>query len=116
MDTMSAFVIGEANRGKEPMVFDWEKAARRIKEVKPSIASAGLNSDWEYTGGKIYKDGKPISRDDTYVYLASTWATPELNMDGEVEDCYRMKGETPEWDADTYWPEEALVILNEKAG
>lgn len=42
MDTMSAFAKGEANRGKELMVFDWDKAAQLISERKPSVASAGL--------------------------------------------------------------------------
>ena len=28
MHTMRAFAMGEANRGNEMMVFDWEKAAR----------------------------------------------------------------------------------------
>lgn len=32
MDTMSAFMIGMVNRGRERMVFDWDKAARIIKE------------------------------------------------------------------------------------
>ena len=32
MDPLHAFAMGEMNRGKVPMVFDWEKAARLIKE------------------------------------------------------------------------------------
>ena len=47
MDTLMAFVIGERNRHKELMVFDWNKAARLIKERKPFVASAGLRDDWE---------------------------------------------------------------------
>ena len=27
MDTLKAFAMGDANRGKEQMVFDWDKAA-----------------------------------------------------------------------------------------
>ena len=114
MDTLSAFVMGQANKGKELMVFDWEKAARLIKGKQPKVASAGLAEDWGYTGGEIWQDGKPTPKDDTYVYLASTWATPEIDLDGEREDCYKMQSETPNWDADTYFPDEALKILDPK--
>ena len=112
MDSMQAFMMEEANRNKELMVFDWERAAQRIKETGAKEASAGLYSDWEYTGGAIWRDGKPVDSDDTYTYLASTWATPELKLDGQVEDCYKMQSEVPGWDARTYWPEEALAIVN----
>ena len=109
MNIFDAFIQGEIHRGNELMVFDWDKAARRIAEAQPKNASAGLRDDWEYTGGEIYRDGKPIK--ETFTYLASTWATPELEMDGTVEPCYRMQSETPGWDSDTIWPESALKIL-----
>ena len=109
MDTMRAFMMGEANRGKDMMVFDWAKAAELIKEHKASDAAAGLEGDWEWTGGSILSDGKPVPEEDTYVYLASTWATPQLEIDGEYFDCYRMESELPDWDAHTYWPPEAIA-------
>lgn len=112
---MKAFMIGEANRGKEMMVFDWLKAAQLIVERKPSEARAGLQSDWEWTGGSIFADGKIIPKDETYTFLASTWATPELELDGEVMDCFRMESEVPGWDAYTYWPDEAMAILIQKS-
>lgn len=111
MDTLTAFAIGQASRGKERMVFDWDKAARIIKERKADYAAAGLCSDWEYTGGSILENGKPVPKDDTYTYLASTWATPELNVDGDTINCFIMESQT-EWDESTYWPESALQILN----
>lgn len=74
MDSMSAFVMGEANRNKELMVFDWEKAAKIIKEKGAKEASAGLRDDWDWTGGDILRDGKPVPEEETHVYLASTWA------------------------------------------
>jgi hypothetical protein len=106
MDTFSAFARGLANQGKERKVFDWDKAARRIKETKPTMASAGLAGDWEWTGGNIYIN-KPVK---DYTFLASTWATPELEMDGLREACYIMESET-EFDEKTNWPESALKIL-----
>lgn len=111
MDSMSAFEMGQANRGKEMMVFDWDKAAKLIKESGFKDAMAGLASDWEWTGGYIFKNGKPIDERETY--LASTWATPELDLDGEIIDCYKMKSETDGWTAETLWPNSALKILKE---
>lgn len=110
MNTLAAFAIGEANRGKTLMVFDWDKAAKLIAERKPVVARAGLRGDWEYTGGEIYREGKPVM--DDYTYLSSTWATPELDMDGEIVDCYLMEYEA-EWDEKTKWPQSALDILLE---
>lgn len=109
---MQAFALGDANRHNEMKVFDWNKAATLIVERKSQFASAGLSGDWQWTGGDILRDGKPVNREDTYVYLASVWATPELEIDGESIDCYLMQSQTPGWDSDTYWPESALAILN----
>ena len=109
MNTLQAFAMGDANRDKELMVFDWDKAAKRIVEVHPESASAGLRDDWGYTGGEIYRDGNPVK--DDYTYLASTWATPELKMDGEVEPCYQMQSKVPKWGSKTKWPDSALKIL-----
>jgi hypothetical protein len=109
MDTFKAFAMGQANAGKELMVFDWAEAARRIKASGTDHASAGLRSDWEWTGGIIFDDGQPYM--DGYTYLASTWAVPELDVGNGPEACYRMQSETPGWDSGTKWPEEALEIL-----
>lgn len=112
MDTMMAYAMGQINRNKEPMVFDWDTAAELINKHKPAWATAGLRGDKEYTEGTIYADGEPIM--DNYTYLASTWAVPELEMDGAVYPCYKMSGEVPDWDAHTKWPESALKILKGK--
>lgn len=109
MDSSKAIKMGMLNRGKEMMVFDWLKAARIIKERKPKKVMAGLRDDWEYTGGMIYEDGH-VPLPDDLMYLASTWAVPELNVDGDIVECYIMKSQT-NWDAETYWPEEALDVL-----
>ena len=108
MNTMRALAMGAAHRNCEQMVFDWDKAARLIVETKPEFAAAGLRDDWEYTGGTIYDEGEPVM--DDYTYLASTWAVPELSLEGEIVECYVMKSET-EWDEDTKWPDSALKIL-----
>lgn len=119
MDTMSAFAMGDANRGKKLMVFDWNKAARLIKDQKPLYALAGLRDDWEWTGGGIWKNNAPVPKDETYTYLASTWAVPELNIDGDIMDCYIMEDDAPkDWDVDkakTYWPDSALEIINSQS-
>ena len=112
MDTMSAFMLGQANQGSELKVFDWTKAVALIKEHKATEAEAGLSEDWEWTGGVILTGGKPVKQEDTYTFLASTWATPVLRIAGEEYDCYSMQKETPGWGADTFWPEEAILALN----
>jgi hypothetical protein len=111
MDSMSAFARGEVSRGNRSRVFDWVKAAEIIRDRKPNTASAGLANDWEYTGGLIYTaDGIPDEKD-TYVFLCSTWATPELEVDGDIMDCWVWQDETDGWEAHTYWPAEAKAIL-----
>lgn len=108
MDTLSALAKSLTSNRKR-RVFDWDKAARLIKENKPFEARAGLSGDWEWTGGTIYRDGKTV---DEYTYLSSNWATPELELDGKVVDCFTT--EDSGWDAHTKWPESALKILDEK--
>lgn len=99
--------------GNKQMIFDWHKAAQLIKERKPKIASAGLASDWEYTGGEIYtEDAGPLSKENSYTYLSSNWATPELDLDGEIIPCFVTEDNNPEnWNSGTFWPESALKIL-----
>lgn len=114
MDTVAAYAIAEAARarGDEGRVFDWHKAARLIREKNAKTAGAGLQGDWEWTGGDIFADGKPVPEDDTYTYLASCWAIPELEIDGELVDCFLLDSEnTFGWHEKTYWPESALAIL-----
>jgi len=111
MDNFSAFAMGAANRGKPIKVFDWIKAAKIIKESGQTKASAGLSGDWEYTGGVIFEDGKPNF--DEYTYLASTWATPELEIGDDLIDCWIYQKDSPDWDSDTKWPKEALDILKQ---
>lgn len=112
MNTMAAFAMGEANRHRELMVFDWDEAARRIKANGCREAYAGLRGDWEYTGGMIFDGGKPDY--ESYTFLASTWAVPELEIDYVREPCYKMQHEVPCWGSDTKWPDSALKILNEE--
>ncbi|MBA4315599.1 MAG: hypothetical protein C0422_09790 [Alcaligenaceae bacterium] len=104
---MSAFAMGMANRGNELKVFDWIKAAHLINEHKASEADAGLGEDWSWTAGAILKNGLPVH--DPYTFLASTWATPQIEIDGQRYDCFVMQSERPEWNSDTKWPEEALA-------
>jgi hypothetical protein len=115
MDTLSAFAKGEATlrAGNKQMIFDWHKAAQLIKERKPQVASAGLHSDWEYTGGVIYTAEKGIDAKE-YTYLSSNWATPELDLDGEIIPCFIDQDHNPEgWGSDTSWPDIVVAILKE---
>ena len=117
MDSLTAFARGQAARadGVKPKVFDWHQAARLIRAAltndAATSASAGLEDDWLFTGGKIFASGQPVPRDDTYVYLASTWATPEIRVNRCTEPCWIWTHESDGWDAYTYWPDSALAIL-----
>jgi hypothetical protein len=111
MDTMSAFARGQAAKGQLQRVFDWVKAAEIIKERQPTEASAGLAEDLGWTSGPIWVDGKPVKREDTYVYLSSNWAVPVLIIDGHEIECWKYEKDTPEWNSGTYWPPEACVVL-----
>jgi hypothetical protein len=118
MDTIKAFVMGESARsaGKRERVFDWDGAARKIREAGAKSARAGLQGDWEWTGGSILEDGKPVPADETYTYLCSVWAAPELEINGEVVECWVYRDESPGWDSKTYWPPSALSILGATPG
>lgn len=111
MNTLSAFMMGYANGHKDPMVFDWDKAAQIISERGAKEAHAGLKGDWKLTGGCILRDGRPVR--DSYTYLSSTWATPALRIGSDEIECFRMKKDC-EWDHGTKWPKSALSILGVK--
>ena len=111
--SMEAFNKSQAARaaGSPMKVFDWDKAALLISQLKPAEVMAGLDGDWGWTAGYIYRDEAPII--DCYTYLASCWATPSIELDGKRHECWVLQ-EGGEWDANTKWPESALRILGVK--
>ena len=64
----------------------------------------------EKQGEDYYEDGEIVTNNDCY--LASTWATPELEINGGTIECFVYQKDKPEWDAGTMWCESALSILN----
>ena len=102
--------------GDKIMVFDWDKASEIIKkhykDHKDLLVEAGLQTDWEYTGGVIFKSGEAIT--DSYTYLASLWATPTmiLSWGGKYQkeiECYTQK--ESRFDSGSTWDNESLAIL-----
>lgn len=95
--------------------FDWDKAAEIIKkkltEYPDLKAEAGLQGDWSYTGGTIFKSGKPTNED--YTYLCSNWAAPtlilEYNGQEEEIECYIEKNDR--FNSATKWDQTSLNIL-----
>jgi hypothetical protein len=96
--------------------FDWDKAANLIKENLKQypnlVAEAGLQGDWDYTGGTIFEKGKPTN--DSYTYLASNWATPTLILTNDGDeicevDCSIERNDR--FDSDSKWDESSLSIL-----
>lgn len=103
-------------RGESQKAFDWDKAAEIIKKEyethKDLKAEAGLQGDWEYTGGCIFENGKPTKED--YTYLSSIWAIPTLilSWDGVEQneiDCYT--NENKRFNSNSKWDIESLKIL-----
>lgn len=95
--------------------FDWDKAAEiikdRLKTHPDLIAEAGLRGDWKYTGGEIFRDGKPTNED--YTYLSSNWAIPTLilSWDGyeqEEIDCSIIDSR---FGSGSKWDNKSLKIL-----
>lgn len=104
-------------KGAYLMAFDWDKAAQIIKENIKShpdlTAEAGLQGDWDYTGGVIFDHGKPINNE--YTYLCSNWAIPTLilSWDGDEQEeieCY-SKEDDCRFSSDSKWDKESLQIL-----
>lgn len=114
MDTYMAFAMGELHRNDPLMIFDWDKAARILVDRKPERAYAGLENDFEWTGGTIWWNGGPDFTG--YTYLASTWATPLLVIGDEEIECWRYKDDVPDWSAETKWPKSAMEIVKKEMG
>jgi hypothetical protein len=94
-------------------VFDWDEAARIIKELQPENADAGLMEDWGCTAGEIWRNGQIVPKEDTYTYLGSGWATPLLVLDDDKElECWVYEKDS-NFDQHTYWPQSARDILAE---
>lgn len=109
------FLTTRGMNNNPQMAFDWDKAAELIKQHLKNhpdlVAEAGLQGDWDYTGGEIFRDGKPTN--DDYTYLSSNWATPTLilSWDGceqEEIDCYKKDSR---FYSDSKWDDESLKIL-----
>ena len=102
-------------KGEIFMAFDWDKAAKIIKEKfethKDLVAEAGLEGDWNYTGGYIFEDGKPTS--ENYTYLKSNWAVPTLILtcDGDSEEIECWIEGNDRFTSDTKWDDISLKIL-----
>lgn len=77
---------------------DWCKAKEFIEGNKSKITSvsAGLAEDWSCTSGEVWNSTQGyIPQDETYVYGASYWATPSIEVefnDGETKmfECWKL--------------------------
>lgn len=101
MDSLKAFYMGEAARaaGNKPRQLDWEKAREICEQHKGDVIYAGLKDDMEWTAGLIYDGEKRVKE---YVYVASVWATPVLEIDGKEVECWKY-GDDPDMPA--WWTE-----------
>lgn len=104
----NAFNKGRANKSSPVMVFDWAKAARKIRELNPKIAKMGLDGDFAQTAKIIYENGEVVIND--YIRTSSTWATPLLILDRKVFICFY----TAPKDTWSNWTESTINILKGK--
>ena len=73
-------------------MLDFDKALELIKENEGKEIRIGLAEDWYCTSGKVESDGR-ISYDEYEsggcLCLASRWATPVVEIDEEVVECWK---------------------------
>lgn len=107
------------SKGQTFKAFDWDAAAEIIKDRFANhpdlVAEAGLQGDWEYTGGIIFEDGKPTN--DNYTYLGSNWAEPTLILSwegNEQEELECLCEASERLNGATKWDETSLGILGIK--
>ena len=102
-DFMSGFFGPSAIAGSNPIgnikYMDWEKVKEIIETHQNAIIYAGLREDWNNTSGLIYARGKYY---DGYVYGASCWATPIVDVDGKEIECWTYE-ETKEGSGKPDW-------------
>jgi hypothetical protein len=94
-------------------IFDWDKAARLIKEKKPKMpVLAGIKEDWHYTFGAIYDNGEIINDSSPWTY--SNLYTPQMVINREFIECWIYAKEELIFSKDelNHWTESAINILN----
>ena len=64
---------------------NWLKAIGIIAKHPDAVIYAGLREDWNNTSGLIFAKGNFYNG---YVYGASNWATPIVDVDGEEIECW----------------------------
>lgn len=83
----------------ETKYMDWNKVKKIIEENPDSVIYAGLMEDWGNTSGLIFAKGKYYNG---YVYGASCWATPIVDVDGREIECWTYE-ETKEGSGKPDW-------------
>ena len=109
--------LAKRSNSKVFKTFDWDKCAEiireKLKEFPNLVAETGLQRDWDYTGGVIFKDSKPVSK--TYTYLSSNWAIPTLIISNDGEELEEIECFTEDvntrFDSGSKWDAESLAIL-----
>ena len=111
MDMMTGHMLAMASDavGNCGRVFNWDMAAMIIVERAVTDARAGLQGDHSDTSGTILRDGEIV--DDSYMFLGSMHAAPELVIDGEHIECWVADDGKRPWGCKTVWPQSARDII-----
>lgn len=79
---------------------DWKKVQQIVDENPNSVIYAGLQEDWNNTSGLVFARGEYY---DGYVYGASSWATPIVDVDGEEIECWTYEKTKEGSDRPLWW-------------
>lgn len=99
-DTIRRAANGEFNEAKMKYL-DWNKAQQIVDEHPDSVIYAGLMEDWNNTSGVIYDKGKYFRSN--YVYGASIWATPIVDVDGIEIECWTYDKTKEDYHMPKWW-------------
>ena len=97
MSFMDGFLVHHELADDGIKYLNWAKAEKICLEHPEAHIKAGLLEDWDCTSGDIFRCGRWVKDD---VYTCSFWATPVLEVDGELVECWshrRSSKSVPKW-------------------
>jgi hypothetical protein len=106
----------KGNTMRDIYIFDWNKAARILRERKPSMATAYIGGMREHTEVSIWVNHGPLLGCNAFLLSHDICGyQPRLDCGADyATDCAIKINDTDDWGPDTWWPESAIDILKGK--
>jgi len=76
------------------VTLDWDALRKFVKERKPVEVSAGILTDWFWTGATVYENGK--FKRNHKAYTTTSWASPGFKATMENGDIIEVYAEREE--------------------